>query len=83
MRLAFFFEMFEIKCAFRNAVTNWEKIFSFLYNSISIHCSKFSLLQRKSFSWGVNVLKNGFKISDIIKKHFFQLKISQSNEQSS
>ena len=31
---------------------------------------------------GVNALTNGFKISDITKKDFFQLKFSQSDEQS-
>ena len=42
----------------------------------------FSLLQRKYFPSGVNVLTNGLKISDISKKGFFQLQFFQSDEQS-
>ena len=41
----------------------------------------FSVLPEKYFSSRVNVLATGFKISDIIKKHLYQLKISHSNEQ--
>ena len=40
----------------------------------------FSLLQRKYFPSGVNVLTNGLKISDISK--IFQLQFFQSDEQS-
>ena len=43
---------------------------------------KFSPLQRKHFSCGVNVLTNGLKISDITKKEIFPLKSSQSDGQS-
>ena len=48
---------------------------------IRIGCCKFSLLRKKYFSSGVNVSTDGVKILDIIKKHFFQLKLSQSDEQ--
>ena len=40
----------------------------------------FSLLQRKYFLSGVNVLTNGLKISDITKNNFSQLQFSQSDE---
>ena len=56
-----------------------KKIFTFLDNCISIGYRKFSVLQRKCFSSGVNVLKNGLKVSYITKKDFFQLKFSQSD----
>ena len=40
-----------------------------------------SLFQRKYFLLGVNVLTNGLKISDIIKKYLYELIFSQSDEQ--
>ena len=42
----------------------------------------FSLLQEKYVWSNVNVLTNGIKISDITKKNFFKLKLSQSDTQS-
>ena len=58
-----------------------EKISSFLDNLIWIGSSKFSLLPRKHFSSGVNVLPSGLKILDITNKYFLPLKFSQSDEQ--
>ena len=82
MRGTFFFEMFEIKCKFQKCSKKLRKIFSFLDNLISIVCREFSLLQKKYFSSGVNVLTNGLKASDITKKDFFKLKFPQNDEQS-
>ena len=39
-------------------------------------------LPGKYFSSGVNVLTNGLKMSDISKKDIFQLKFSQTDEES-
>ena len=41
-----------------------------------------SELPGKYFSSGVNVLTNGLKMSDISKKDIFQLKFSQTDEES-
>ena len=49
-----------------------EQIFSFLDNIIWIVCCKFSLLLGEYLSSEVNVLKNGFRVSDITKKDLFE-----------
>ena len=76
----FFSKCLKLNVDFANSVENWEKIFSLLDN-ISICWPGFSLLKKKYFSSGVIVLTDGLKIWDIIKKDFFQLKLSQSLEQ--
>ena len=58
-----------------------KKYFSFLDNFIWIGCGKLSLLQRKYFPSGINVLTNGVKISDLSKADFFQLQFIQNDEQ--
>ena len=80
MRPIFFFEIFELNVDFRNPVKSWEKIFRFLDHSIWIGYSKFSDLQRKYFSSGVNVLTNGLKILDVTNKDFLQLTFFQGDE---
>ena len=81
MRLILCLEMFEIKFKFQKWSRKFRKSFNFLDNFILIGVGKFSILQRKYFSPGVNVLRNGLKISDISKEDFFQLTFSQNDEQ--
>ena len=57
-----------------------KKLFVFLHNCIWIDYCKFSLLQRKHLSLGVNVLTNSSKISDITNSDIFQLNFSHSDE---
>ena len=73
--------MFEIKYRFGKCCEKLRKNFSFLDNFIWNPCRKFSLLLRKYFSSGVNVLTNSLKIWNITKRDIFQLKFSQSDEQ--
>ena len=77
MGLIFFFEMFQSRWDFTNAVNNSGKVFSFSDSFIWIGCGKLYLFERKWFSSGVNVLTNGLKISDITKKELSQLKFSE------
>ena len=73
--------MLEINVDFENAVQNWQKICSFLDNFIWIGYLTVSLLPRKYFSSGDNVLRNSLKILNTTKKDFSQLNVSQSDEQ--
>ena len=76
MRPTFFLKCLKLNVDFGNAVKISEKIFNFLDTFI------YRLYRENFFSLGVSVVTNGFKISDITKKNFFQLKFFQSAEQS-
>ena len=62
--------MLEIKCIFQEYSKKLEKIFSSFDNCTSIGCRKFSGLQRKYFSSGVNVLKTELLFHILPRKRF-------------
>ena len=57
-----------------------QKVYGFSDNFSSIGNGKFSLLLRKYSSLAVNVLTRSPKISDLIKKIFFELTLAQIDE---
>ena len=67
LRLIFFFKMFKIWWRSHKCTKNWEKIFSFVDNSISIGCFKHSLLT------------NSLKILDTAQNESFKLKFFQKD----
>ena len=58
---------------FKNRGKNWEKLFSFSDNCISIGIVKLSLLRTGYFSSAANVLTSSPKIWHVNKRDFFQL----------
>ena len=65
---------------FKNAREMSEKCYGFSDNLISIGNFKFSLLQREYSQLVLNVLSSSPKISDLMKKKFFQLNFAKNDK---
>ena len=59
---------------------NWEKVFPFRDNCISLGSFKLSLLRREYFWPAVNVLKKRPEILAITKRDFFEFNFLQSDQ---
>ena len=59
---------------------NWEKVFPFRDNCISLGSFKLSLLRREYFCPAVNVLKKRPEILAITKRDFFEFNFLQSDQ---
>ena len=71
-RSSFFSKRLKFDLDFKNAESNWQKVFCFLYNCIWIGSGKFHLLRRKYLLSAVSVLTKSPKISISIRETFFK-----------
>ena len=83
MEVIVFLKIFKILSRFQKCQKkkNWDKVFPFRDNYISIGYVKLSLLRRRYFWSAVNVLKNSPEILLIIKIRFFELNFLHSVQQ--
>ena len=63
---------------FKTSGKDWEKVFCFFDNCVSIGSVKLCLLRREHLSSVVNVLTNSFKILNITKRELIQLPLQWS-----
>ena len=77
----FFWKISKLNVDFKNAEKNWEKVFCFFDNSISIGCVKFFLLRTEYLSSAVNVVTNSLNVLHSTNIVFFQLNYCQRHQQ--
>ena len=77
----FFKKCARFKLHFENAEKNWEKVFYFCSNCISIDIINISLFETGYLSSRANVLKSSLKIWRANKSNFFQLNCLDSDQE--
>ena len=80
MTVNFFCKCSKMNLTFKNAIKNWENVFSFLDKCIWNGSGKFTLTLHENKLLAVNLLARSPKLRDPAKKNLFSLNLAQIDE---